>query len=196
LRRLQDLQVVLQVNVLTVADASFKTMPVDLDSIRRDGVSYLTEDQAKRVREFAEHPDGAALTNGPKMTLCNGQGAELNLRRRVLKSANGTVPLPPLQLVPTISADRTGIRLKVAVGAKQPLDALARGREFVIKQGQSLLADITADLDSREIPGLPGIPAEALRRERKAAPSESMLLLITPRIIVQEEEEVINRRLR
>jgi hypothetical protein len=192
LRRLQDLQVVLQLDVLTVTDASLKTIPVDLDSVQGDKVSHLSEIQVGRIREFAEKSHGAAFTNCAKVTFFNGQVAELTLRRQMLKSANRTVPLPPLHFVPMISADQSSVRLKIAIGATQPLEALARSREYVITLGQSLLADITNDLDSYQIPGLPGIVAETLLRERKKPPAERVLMFITPRVIVQEEEELIN----
>ena len=74
-----------------------------------------------------------------------------------------------------------------AIGATQPVDALARSHEYAIKVDQTLLADITNDLDFNQIPGLPGIPAEAIRRARKTPPTERVLLLITLKVIAAED---------
>jgi hypothetical protein len=185
LRRLQDLQVELQIDVLTIAGTASR-FPVELEPKVDGTASHLAEARSRRVRESIAESVGVAIVSSPKMILCNGQGAELKLRRRLGRV--GTVPLPPLQLVPAIAADRSAVRLKVAVGATQALDAIARSREFVVKQGESLLVDITGDLDSKSIPGLPGVRPETFRRERQIAPTDRVLLLVTPKVIVQTEE--------
>jgi hypothetical protein len=152
-----------------------------------DGHSYLQEEAVRTLRALAEKSDGAALMSGPKMTLQNGQGAELKLRRRLL--ARGTAPLMALHVVPVIAADRSCVRLQLAVGASKPLDALARSHVYEIKRGQSLLIDVTDELAWTHITAPAGAQAAVIRRQRKVAPAERVLLLIAPQIVEVEEIE-------
>jgi len=193
LRRLRDLYVTLQIDVVTVSGASSITpRKMDVD-VFDSGQSVLLLDEArlKAVRELLalmEKAESAAVTNGPKLTLSNGQGAELKLRRRLL--VKSTAALPDLQLVPVISPDRSAIRLQVAIGATQPLDALARNHAFAIKKGQSLMLDITDELAWNRMGGILGAQAGAIRRQHDVATAERVFLLITPQICDLEEVEV------
>ncbi len=108
-------------------------------------------------------------------------------------------------MVPIISGDRRAICLKIAVGAANPIDALARSHGYGIKNGQSLLIDMADERLWNGIAGLRFLGAQAglSRRLHKldmandpsgngsagVAPAERVLLLITPQIVELEEEE-------
>ena len=189
LRRLQDLVVTLQLDVISIAGGAsstplkFENDPVDA----KEGISYLIESELKSFQELVEKSDGAAMMKGPTIILQNGQGGELKLRRRLL--ARGTSPLPALHVVPTISADRSAIRLQFAVGASKPLDALARSHVCKITKGQSLLVDVTEELAWNHVGGPMGAQAASIRRSHKVSPAERVLLLITPQVVEAPEEQ-------
>lgn len=193
LRRLNDLSATLEVEAITIAGASSKA-PFKLDNDPTEskaGVTYLTESECQVFRDRIGKSDAmtAAMIKVPRLTLNNGQGAELILRRPLLvKPVIASVQMPPLQFVPQIAGDRSAIRLQLAIGATKPLDALASNHEYAIKQGQSLLVDLTDELSWNHVGGPIGAQASAIRRQHKLAPAERVLLLITPQIIFEEEE--------
>ena len=194
LRRLRDLQATLQIDVVSVPGESSNT-PLKLENDPADskeGVSYLTETQLTAFRALVEKSAGATLMSIPRLTLFNGQGAELKLRRRL--PVKGTVRLPTLHVLPIILADRSAIRLQVAAGATQPLDALARNHAYVIKNGQSLLVDMTEDFSWNQIAGMVGVQAGVIRRQHKVAPTERLLLLITSQIGTPEIGVLLENR--
>src|SRR5436190_16365384 len=127
LRRLRDLQCSLHFDVISISGGAGKTaLKLENDPTDFNGAATnFTETQLKKFREtitLMEKADTAAVMGGPKLMLFNGQGAELKLRRRLLTRA--TAPLPALHIVPVVAADRTAIRLQLAVGASKPLDAM------------------------------------------------------------------------
>src|SRR5262249_37459617 len=146
LRRLQDLQVTLELSVITVG-AELKVPPTadgkvtDLD----DKVSALSGEQLRTFLKAIEESGRAASSPAVKLTLMNGQGAELHLRR--LLPTKSTAPLPVMQIAAIIAADRSAVRLPLSIGATKPVDALARGRAFAIRKDYSLLVDVTDEID-------------------------------------------------
>jgi len=173
-----------------------------------DGATYLSEDQVKTFRDMIrlmEKEEAAAVTGGFKLTFFNGQGAELKLRSRRLLTKT-TVPLPALSVAPIIAADRSAIRLQLAVGASKSLDALASTQGYTVKTGQSLLLDLSDAHMRNNLARMVGAQSGAVRRLHKldlfsrgepgasvqpdkAALAERVLLLITPRIVEFTEEE-------
>ena len=190
LRRLQDLTVELKLDVISTAGGASKN-PLKFDTDPADskeGASYLSESERKAFRKLVATSEGAAVMGGPTLVLQNGQGGELKLRRRLLST--GTSPLPALHVVPVIAADRSAVRLQLAVGASRPLDALARSHLYEVRKGHSLLIDVTDELAWNHISGPMGAQAALIRRQHKVAPAERVLLLITPQVVeVMEEPE-------
>lgn len=192
LRRLRDLQCSLQFEVISISGGTAKTASkLDNDQADSNGAATnFTETQLKAFREtiaLMEKADSAAAMGGFKLMLFNGQGAELKLRRRLL--SKGTAPLPALHVVPVVAADRTAIRLQLAVGASKPLDAMARAQGYIIKKDESLLLDITEERLWNNLAALVGAQPGAVRRQHKIAPAERVFLLITPQIVEIEEKE-------
>ncbi|HEY2253089.1 MAG TPA: POTRA domain-containing protein, partial [Planctomycetaceae bacterium] len=203
-RRLQDLQCAFQVDVISTSGRDPKALlKLETQSdASDDGATYLTEPQVTAFRDLVAqmaNEGTAAVTGGLKLVLFNGQGAELKLRRRRLPTT-GTAPLPALSIAPIIAADRSAIRLQLAVGASKPLDALARTQGYTIKKGQSLLLDMTDAHLRNNLARMVGAQSGAVRRLHKldlfaggepgaadqpdkAALAERVLLLITPRIV-------------
>ena len=94
-----------------------------------------------------------------------------------------------IQLAAIIAADQSAIRLPLSIGATKPVDALARGHAFAIRKDQSLVLDVTDEIDAKRLPGFAGIQAAASAHRRKP-PAERVLLVVTPRFPVEEEESL------
>ena len=183
LRHLRDLQVNLELVALRLP-ADFKPeleLPIEDHDVH--GAFFSDEETASLKKHAQEHPR-AALYQRTQASLLNGQGFEIN----VPQFGNDK---PPFQFVAVISADRKFVRLSLAVGAKDPIDAMSRVSTFVIPAGKSLVVDVTDELKTHSVAGLrPGQVGE-IRRALKKDSGERCLLLITPRVLPPEEEELL-----
>lgn len=191
LRQLHNLQAVLHLEVFHLPAGSSKaTIPDNalLEAAQR-GLD-ATKDQLDQLRSIIAGGKGKWITQSVKFTVQNSQRAELALRCLRRQDAEQA---PLLQLGTAIAPDRSTVRLHVAIGAANAVDALARSRTFIVKDRRPLLLDITDDIQSGRL-GLPVVePLIAGKRmlaERMRGWGRT-LLLITAQIVVREEEQAV-----
>lgn len=162
LRRLQDIQVTLRLESLTVPEGLQTDGTIDLQfkplgDSKTHRFARLTADQAKRLR------NGSEIKPAPKITLLNGQYCELVLARQ---------PGQPTRLMlrPVVSGDRRFVRL--SLGTSDADSENTRDRPIAalpaIPSGESVLVK------------LPG----ATNRS-----NDHRFLLIQPQVIIAEEEQ-------
>lgn len=183
LRRLQDLQVTLELSALRVP-ADFKPeleLTIDDQDVRG---ALITLEKVTTLREAAEKNSHAGHYLLPRASLINAQGLEINVPQFGRRA-------PAFQFVPVISADRKFVRLSLAVGARDPLDAMSRVSTFVIPADKALVVDVTDELQTNSVAGLRPGQVGAILRGIKKDSGERFLLLITPRVTVAEEGEVL-----
>jgi hypothetical protein len=208
LRRLQDVQVTLELRYVSVPDTFFERIGVDFDfaenvSANPDAPCMLVTNRCDVLP--ALEPGGHATLSGeettcllgklqehqranimfaPKVTLFNGQAAKI---------FNGDESGRLFRAV--VSADRRKVHLRLGVDSTDSREVLHSVRDFVLKDGHTLLLDDgTFETEARVEAGVPilsklpyvsrlykntGVGRETTRR----------LLLVTSRVIVQEEEE-------
>lgn len=183
LRRLQNIQVGLEVRTVRVSSKRF-------DWISRHPKVLHGKPLADFLTSL-EGRGGDAARRGPKITLFNGQGLEWKLDEEFTSEA---APLL-LQLQPVVSADRRHVRLSVAVNADNALSALASAESVAVPDGASVVFDLTEELHTRNAvpagvansPQVRDLLAKSIRRRG----GERTLCIITPTILVIEEEEVL-----
>jgi beta-lactamase regulating signal transducer with metallopeptidase domain len=184
LRRLQDLQVALELQVLAVPENFFERVGLDFDLSQADADipaihARLDPKQAAAVARAA----GSKTPAATRVTLMNGQGADLDL------PLAGTQRMLNLKLIPEVHADLQGIRLKLAAGVDDPLEALRRADAYRCQVNEVLLLDLTENVPVVGVPVLRSIPhMERLFSQTPPAGSR-VLLLVSPQIILAGEVE-------
>ena len=185
LRRLQDIQVTLEMSLISVQD---DLIPREING--SSDVSSLVLNQTAK-QSFVEKWQNDRRTNilmAPKVTLFNGQTASLN------SDALGSAEHPiRLVLNGVASADRKSVRLALGINGES-FETAVRQQQETLQVGQSLILDVTDDLSTSAVL-LKKLPVAADSDEarnifKKLKPKDRnhVLLLVTPRIIVQEEE--------
>lgn len=140
-------------------------------------------DFKKQVKSFGN----ASILSAPKLTVFNGVGAQINISG----TAADNKPIESLDymIVPTISTDGDSIDLKLAINATSLLDALSKSKALNIRDGHSVLVEITDELPPLlKLTGVPEVD-KALRELKKKEQGVRTMLMLTPRGIIQEEEE-------
>ncbi|MEQ8789666.1 MAG: M56 family metallopeptidase [Pirellulaceae bacterium] len=181
LRRLQDIQVTLQVQTARVSAERF-------DWISRHPEVMQGEQLADFLSCLESHSD-VAVRQGPKITLFNGQGLEWQLDKEFTGEA---APLM-LQLQPVASGDRRHVRLSTTVNADNALSALANAESVAVPDGASMVFDLTEELHTQNSapagvvhsPQVRDLLAKSMRRRG----GQRTLCIITPTIVIQEEEQ-------
>lgn len=160
LRRMQDLQVALEIRFITLDAGSSERSGVNLDALTLD------RGKAGKLIDFAQRSRGANLLQVPKVTLLNGQIAAFSepVEGHSVKS---------YQVQAVVSNDRRKIRLTLQGDGLRNEHLMPAS----VKDGCSLLVDLTPR------------PSAATAAKTTAAHEGRVLLLITPQILVQEEEE-------
>lgn len=177
LRKLQDVQVTLEMRVIDLKDTPKQARTRQLFTKTPKQLS------AKDVRELltAVASDAhCAVTSTPKMTVFNGQPASVKWGPKKLGSTW------ELLIAATASSDRRGISLRTAMNPKSALDALSNSQRTSLKSGNSLL--IPTDDTPQKVAGIK-LPPELAQELAKPVEGKRQFLLITPRVIVVEEEE-------
>ncbi len=183
LRRLQDQQIVLELRLLNVPENFFERVGVDFDlQTAVEGDIYpaharLSPQQTKALLNAVS----AKLSKPTRVTLMNGQGADLDL-----PLGERTVNL---KVVPLIRADRESVRLNLAIEEEDAARAVQNSQSPNCQTNQTFLLDVTDRVPAAGVPILTKIP-HVERLFRQVPPDGSrVLLLVTPTIHIAEEVE-------
>jgi beta-lactamase regulating signal transducer with metallopeptidase domain len=183
LRRLQDQQIVLELRLLNVPENFFERVGIDFDlQTAVEGDIYpaharLSSQQTKALLKAVS----AKLSHPTRVTLLNGQGADLDL-----PLGERTVNL---KVVPLIRADRDSVRLNLAIEEEDAALAMQSSQSPNCQTNQTFLLDVTDRVPATGVPILTKIPhVERLFRQVPPAGSR-VLLLVTPTIHITEEVE-------
>lgn len=185
LRRLQDIQVTLEMALISVQDDQ---IPREINGSSEVSSLVLTQTAKQSFVEKWQNDRRSNILMAPKITLFNGQTASLNSDE--LDSTEH-----PLRLVlnGVASADRKSVRLALGINGES-FETAVRQQQETLQVGQSLILDVTDDLSTSAIL-LKKLPVAADSDEarnifKKLKPKDRnhVLLLVTPRIIVQAEE--------
>lgn len=193
LRRLQDMQVTVESRCLDhLPEDVWKQVDIDFDSKTNTngplGGVVLSDRQAELLLQTAQEEGSRAnLTQGPKVTLFNGQTASVT----DFMAGGKQHPLKhSLRLQPVISADRRNVRLNLRISDLEPPGAETRAYVNTVPDGKVLLIEI-GRRDANKV----GVPiSEKSRRFKNTGAHRTKghrFLLIRPRIIVQEEEAIL-----
>ena len=181
LRRLQDVQVTLQMQPLEVpqnfltewnVDLTFKPMP-ESKSHRWMRLSTAQADELRTAGKSVSFP---------KVTLFNGQHCEC-----LLETQGGRQPGWHVQ--PVVSGDRQWVRLGLGIddGRKESSGEAIPTSVTTIRDGDALLVEVTEEAD--ETSPIVAVPIPGQPRAFKRVPGSRRFVLIQPRVIVAEEEE-------
>ncbi|MFN0053907.1 MAG: M56 family metallopeptidase [Planctomycetales bacterium] len=189
LRRLQDIQVALSVSTIRFAPKSgVERLPIQWNEEgERFPYQLLSPKQLADLQDAVAGNKEAATFAAPKITVFNGQATELSLP--LLRTAeDGHNPV--LLLAPSVTANGAAVGLNLAVGVTTASDAIARNQRFVIKEGQTLLVDVTEERRALRAGGLHFAGSSIVRRRHEAAGGERVFILISAQAIdVAEVQE-------
>ncbi|MBL6705658.1 MAG: hypothetical protein ISQ06_06065, partial [Planctomycetaceae bacterium] len=181
LRRLQDLQVTLEMQTLEVPQSFLTSWDIgrefrSLGQSKTQRYMRLTREQAEQLRQ------GSKAESFPRVTLFNGQVCQWKLGG----SDSGQ---SMLELQPVVSNDRRFVRL----GVNQN-DAETNGTgadSFAVISPVSNGDAVLLELDALASSGAPfvGVPIPGQPKAFRAAPKPGRFFLIQPQFVIVEEEE-------
>lgn len=213
LRRLQDVQVTLELRYVEVPNAAFERIGVDFDvndaepsewrelkatratnavdelrsELTTEGHAVLDDAEMRALMNAVQSEARSNVLFAPKVTLFNGQTA------RILNSdVDGQLGLL-VQAVAT--ADRRHVRVKIARDGKDGIDVLSSTRSFSPADGHTVVIDRGTTVRERRqvtaVPVLGNVPHvnRLFKNTGIAREDVRLILTVTPRIIVREEEE-------
>lgn len=215
LRRMQDVQVALEVRFVTVTEDFCDRVGVDFSAPTRCGgrcenaspcvapteAKFLNDKQVYQLLETAQGDRRTNVMQAPKITLMNGQ--------------TGTIGLPELRVTaqPVVSADRRFVRVFLKVdptrAGKTSCTADVKCQEHTVPQakvsgiestvaipdgGTVLFGGLKTMIESRTEQGSPILSKvpyvnRLFKNVGVGRVGQTTLVMVTPRIIVQEEEE-------
>lgn len=185
LRRLQDLQVSVEMRLMSVSETVAKQVGKDTEQV-------LSANKVQRLIERSEQDRHSNTLVLPKVTLFNGQSMQMQ------HEGDQQHPNLSLQFTATASADRKAVRLGFDIG--ESFEKLTRHSGETLKDGESLLLDVTSEFTRtgqllRQLPiGGDTEQARQLARQLHPGLKGRYVLLVTPRVIeVEEEEELVGR---
>ncbi len=182
LRRLQDLQVSVEMRLMHVSETVAK-------QIGKDTEQALSADKTKQLIGRMEQDRHGNTLVLPKVTLFNGQSVQMQ--------HDGDEPHSKLclQMIAAASGDREAVRLAFDIG--ESFEKLTRHSGETLKDGESLLLDVTSEF-TRTGQLLRQLPIGNTEQTRQLAQllhpgaKGRIVLLVTPRAIKVEEEESIS----
>jgi type II secretory pathway component GspD/PulD (secretin) len=173
LRRLQDVQVQIEMHILRLSPEAFKKANLELE----DGLLILGKEQADQRAALLTLAEQDQRLQFPRVTLFNGQAGEMDSSPRLL-------------FRPVVIRDRRAVRLSLTVGAESALDALMSVRSALVPDGGTLVLEIGEHLAPEAgVPILSKLPHQRRLFRNTAKSDDWVLLVATPRVIVAEEEE-------
>lgn len=196
MRTFQDLQVSFHIERVTLTKAEFEQW---LAKAKGPGVEKLkggTGGAATPLSDVAvtliRNFSSAGVQSGPKMTLFNGQQAEIPLDLVDPKTAGC---IPSLHLLPILTPTLDRLQINVSVG--QSADRPAQHMELVsVPAGQSLLIDLLEQSWLKKTVGVPVLDKiphiDRLFKNAAADMPEGdrQFYLLTPRVMLIQEVEV------
>ncbi|HUT88588.1 MAG TPA: M56 family metallopeptidase [Thermoguttaceae bacterium] len=176
LRRMQDVQLFLETEVVRASDGVLERHGCDFAS--DDHCKALAPQDARRLRAVARALEGASIRRLPIAKLYNGQLAVVDLAPEAGGAAQS---LSNLTVQCVISEDHRSIRINgpFLEAARVAQNGSFDGAAVVVRDGRTLLVDVTESLQAAD---------------QATAPTGRTLVLLTPRIVIQEEEERIGPR--
>jgi hypothetical protein len=232
LRKLQDVEVAVEVRLISMSELVFEQIGIDFNKADAKpaappvGVTFLND---KQLRNFMEAVQGDQHTNvmqAPKLTVANGQRAEIKVEDRpsfVTKvnvvEAGGQFSFLPtnepvttgfrMSVQPAVSADRRSVLLNLKVSQTEPASPTAAtfntvtlDNTLTVPDGNSVLVGgwkrVTEGRAEFSPPVLSKIPyAERLFKQGGyGRETETVVLLVTPRILVNERKEHLSADVR
>jgi type II secretory pathway component GspD/PulD (secretin) len=204
LRRMQDVQVALEVRFLAVSDAYWDALNHAALGNRLDGCgaqfhldmpaslddpAFLNDQQVAMMLDVGQNTPGANILHAPKITLFNGQ--------------KGTVCISDAQdftmtAQPVVSADHHSVRLSLKI---EPTDLASKeasktlDKTVAIPDGGTVmfsgLKKVTEARNEYGPPIISKIPYlnRLFKNVAYSREEHQVLVLVTPRIIVNEQEE-------
>lgn len=194
LRKMQDVQVVLEVSLLRAPREALASLELgwndDDQKATQTKKTVWPATSLRKVRELCERDRRATLIQMPKVTAFNGQQVELRVDG---EPENAATDLLALDLLPLVSRDHQAVRLSLAfaavAGAKEMLVANHLGD---LREGQALFIRPSRIRQRREqgVPILKDIPYTDRLFRNAGAPQGDLesLLIVYPRTLVLEEE--------
>lgn len=183
LRRLQDLQVSLEMSIVTLHASQ---VPREINGSNKSGTHTLKSPALQALVKSWQTDRRSNIVMSPKITLMNGQTATVNsdeLNTNLI--VNGVV-----------SGDRKSVRLALGING-DTLESVVRRQQLTLEEGQSLVLDITSDISApaKLLKKLP-ITADAeetrtILKNLNRHDGQRVLLLVTPRVITTEAEETL-----
>lgn len=132
LRRLQDVEVTVEMRFVTVPEEFFETLGVDFGGSKTPGMAVLDDTQVQVLLQGVQSNPGANVMQAPKVTMFNGQDAKVDLTEQQafvvgvdFEEKDGKkVPVPrtksvktglEISLLPTVTPDRKTVTLQLGV---------------------------------------------------------------------------------
>jgi Flp pilus assembly secretin CpaC len=179
LRREQDVNVCLELRMVSVSEQTFERIGVDFEP--KNG-AFLDQDGLRNVLEVAQGDRRTNIMQAPKVTCLNSQRVNFRL-------AGDGNPVA-LSVTPTISADRRFVRLKVRLCRDGAEDEKVKA---VLADGCSVaLPGWAVTRETRQetaVPFLSRVPYvnRLFRNVGYGRETEKVFLMVTPRVIVHED---------
>ncbi|NQT16946.1 MAG: hypothetical protein HQ582_29585, partial [Planctomycetes bacterium] len=187
LRRLQDVQIVLDVELVDLPREIVEKLGIDVGS--EEGSPALSSREARLLRALVEESASAGIRRLSKIALFNGQRGDVSVQDQGGRSTDET---DKIVLQPVVSDDRRDVRLTIVLNPDGP-----KGSTIAVSvaDGQTLVHEVTDQL-SAVIEETRGVAAEPIpgffrgfRRVRDDAENRQKFLLVTPTVVIREEEE-------
>jgi len=183
LRRLQDIQVSLQMQTLELPAAFFDD--------RDDGLAFkpLPESKSHRYVRLSRAQADELRSAGksgqfPKVTLFNGQFCELRMDEQDETKQNWHVQ-------PVVSGDRRSVRLGVGIDNRRSgnSDDAVPTSVTTVSDGDAILVEVNESTD-KEAPFV-GEPIPGQPRAFRQVSQPRRFVLIQPKVVIVEEEELL-----
>jgi Bacterial type II and III secretion system protein len=217
LHRLQDLEVAVEVRLLSLSDPFFERVGVDFSDLRiqrvngvertvpashppldatlqaglADGFSkpmLLNERQVFQLLEATQLDPNTNVMQAPKLTMFNGQSAIFDLPSSEEMSTRFKMSVQPV-----VSADRHSVRLQLKASMTNHEVAttvtLGDGATLVVG-GWKYLSESRADMDPPVLSKIPYL-SRLFSNVAYGRKTQNVVLLVTPRVIINEEEEQV-----
>jgi type II secretory pathway component GspD/PulD (secretin) len=198
LRRLQSVQVALEIRIISTSDDAPERIGVDFNAPpppqprkSANGVNFLNTTQVVRMLEAVQGDKRANIMQAPKMTMLSGQ--------------TGTICTPGYRMTarPIVSADRKFVQLALNVDLTDTDEAAPKSKPATTSfnntltipdGGTVLMSGLKKEVETRcevGVPVMSRVPyvGRLFRSVGYGRESQSLLVMVTPRIIVEEEEE-------
>lgn len=187
LRRFQNVQIVLQLELVDLPRETVEKLGIDVGS--QEGSPAMSPREARLLRALVEESGSAGIRRLTKIALFNGQRADLSVPDQGGRSTDET---DKIVLQPVMSDDRRHVRLTIVLNPDGP-----KGSTLAVSvaDGQTLMHEVTgqlsATIEEARVFAAEPVPGffRGFRRVQDDAENRRKFLLVTPTVVIQEEEE-------